>query len=118
MAERRLFGESVMSNVVEIDSAARSAHVSANPVRDPQWGHYEPFVDEHVVASFLGIEPRRVLEMARKRLIPTHPIGCQRKTWRFRISEIDAHFSIRSEKKGPATIGLAVLGTQERKRIG
>jgi hypothetical protein len=106
MAERRLFGESVMSNVVEIDSAARSAHVSANPVRDPQWGHYEPFVDEHVVASFLGIEPRRV------------PIGCQRKTWRFRISEIDAHFSIRSEKQGPATIGLAVLGTQERKRIG
>jgi hypothetical protein len=107
-----------MSNVVEIDSAARPAHVTANAVRDPQWGTYEPFVDEHVVASFLGIEPRRVLEMARKGLVPAHPIGGQRKTWRFRISEIDSHFSIRSNMKGPATIGLAVPGTQERKRVG
>jgi hypothetical protein len=107
-----------MSNVVEIDSAARPTHVSGNAVRNPQWGPYEPFVDEHVVAGFLGIEPRRVLEMARKRLVPAHPIGGQRKTWRFRISEIDAHFSIRSDKLGPAAIGLEVSGTQERKRVG
>ena len=107
-----------MSNVIEIDSAARPVIGSTKAVRDPQWGPYEPFVDEHVVASFIGIEPRRVLEMARKRLIPAHPIGGKRKTWRFRISEIDAHFSNRSGKLGPATIGLAVPGTQERKRVG
>ena len=107
-----------MSKVVEIDSAARPVLGSANSLRDPRWGPYEPFVDEYVVAGFLGIEPRRVLEMARKGLIPAHPLGGKRKTWRFRISEIDAHFSIRSDKQGYATIGLAVPGTQERKRFG
>ena len=81
-------------------------------------GKFEPFVDEHVVASFLGIAPRRVLEMARKKLIPAHPIGGQRKTWRFRISEIDAHFSLANQRRTPATIGLAVPVTQERKRVG
>lgn len=107
-----------MSNVVEIDSATRPPLGSVQVARGPQWGGYEPFVDEHVVAGFLSIESRRVLEMARKRLIPAHPIGRQRKTWRFRLSEIDAHFRIRSDKQGPATIGLAVPGTQERKRSG
>src|SRR5664279_4568900 len=107
-----------MSNVIEIDSAARPVIGSTKAVRDPQWGPYEPFVDEHVVASFMGIEPRRVLEMARKRLIPAHPIGGKRKTWRFRISEIDAHFSIRGEKQSPDTIVSAVPGTHERKRNG
>ncbi len=107
-----------MSRVIEIDSVARPVPGAAKAARDTQWGSYEPFVDEFVVASFLGIEPRRVLEMARKGVIPAHPIGGKRKTWRFRISEIDAHFTIRSDKQGPATIGLAVPGTQERKRVG
>lgn len=66
-----------MSNIVEIDSAARAAIGLAKAVRDPQWGPYEPLVDRHAVASFLGIEFRRVLEMTRRMLFPAHPIGGQ-----------------------------------------
>ena len=51
---------------------------------------FEPYVDEHVIANFLHLEPRRVLEMARKNLLPAHPIGNIRKTWRFRVSEIES----------------------------
>ena len=86
----------------EVESAA---HLSA----------FEPFVDERLVARFLHIAPRRVLEMARKKEIPAHPIGRTRKTWRFRISEIDAHFNLRSFKSaGASTTGTTPV-TQERK---
>jgi hypothetical protein len=68
---------------------------------------FEPFVDERVVAEFLQITPRRVVEMARKNELPSHPIGHTRKTWRFHVSEIDAHFR--------ATMASAVPGTKERK---
>jgi len=106
-----------MSNVIEIQHIPRLLSGSTTGDRQMPWGPFEPFVDEHVVASFLQIEPRRVLEMARKRLLPAHPLGLTRKTWRFRISEIDAHFSIRSEKQRPGTIRLAAAGNQERKHI-
>jgi excisionase family DNA binding protein len=57
-------------------------NISANP---------ELFVDAYRVAEWLGIKPRRVLEMARKGQIPAHPLGTgHRKTWRFRLSEVDA----------------------------
>ena len=107
-----------MSNVIEIQRLPRPPVDPVKVDRGTPWGPFEQFVDEHVVASFLKILPRRVLEMARKRLIPAHPLGLNRKTWRFRISEIDAHFSIRGEKQGPDTIVSAVPGTHERKRIG
>ncbi len=49
----------------------------------------EPFVDATRAAEFLGIKPRRLLEMARARQIPGHPIGTgARRTWRFRLTEI------------------------------
>jgi excisionase family DNA binding protein len=51
----------------------------------------ELFVDANRVAEWLRITPRRVLEMARKGQIPAHPLGTgHRKTWRFRLSEVDA----------------------------
>jgi hypothetical protein len=106
-----------MSKVVDIQSAPRTFLDSTREERASQWGTFEPFVDEHVVAGFLGIAPRRVLEMARKRIIPSHPIGGERKTWRFRISEIDAHFSLADQRRIPATIGSAVPVTQGRKRV-
>jgi hypothetical protein len=107
-----------MSNVVEIQSAQRRTEESARLV-NARWGDFEPFVDETVIADFLGIKPRRVLEMARRRELPCHPIGGVRKTWRFRVSEIDAHFRSNSKKLTPATISLAVPVTQERwKRVG
>jgi hypothetical protein len=105
-----------MSNLINIQSAPLPIGLAR--AERAQRGYFEPFVDEHVVAEFLRIAPRRVLEMARKKLIPAHSIGSQRKTWRFRISEIDAHFSNRSERLAPATIGLAVPVTRERKRVG
>ena len=107
-----------MSNVLEIQSAMRSSFSPVKVEPGTQWGPYEPFVDEHVVAGFLGIKPRRVIEMARRRLLPAHPIGGCRKIWRFRISEIDAHFILRNEKQAPARISLAVPVTRERKHSG
>jgi excisionase family DNA binding protein len=51
----------------------------------------ELFVDANRVAEWLGIKPRRVLEMARRGQIPAHPLGAgRRKIWRFRLSEVDA----------------------------
>jgi len=113
-----MLGELVMSNVLEIQSAMRSNFSAVKVEKGTQWGPYEPFVDEHVVAGFLGIKPRRVLEMARRGLLPAHPIGGCRRIWRFRISEIDAHFIVRNEKQGPATMALAVPITRERKHSG
>ena len=83
-----------------------------------RWGSFEPFVDEHAVASFLQITPRRVLELARKGVIPSHPIGCKRKTWRFRISEIDACLRDRAGEALGVTMPVAVPATRERKRLG
>lgn len=81
------------------------------------FGDFEPFVDEHVVARFLQLAPRRVLEMARDGQLPAHPIGCTRKTWRFRISEIDAKFSA-SRKQLVVNMPVAVPRTKERNRLG
>lgn len=81
-----------------------------------QLGAYEPFVDERVVGLFLDIAPRRVLEMARRKEIPAHPIGRARKTWRFRISEIDAHFGLRSPRQSGAATYVASPEIQERKQ--
>jgi hypothetical protein len=82
-----------------------------------EFGSFEPYVDEFVIARFLQIEPRRVLEMVRAGEIPGHPIGRTRKTWRFRLSEIDAHFST-PRKPVRATMAPAVPGTPERKHRG
>jgi hypothetical protein len=49
----------------------------------------ERFVDATRAAEFLGIKPRRVLEMARSGQIPAYPLGKgERRTWRFRLTEI------------------------------
>jgi hypothetical protein len=106
----------VTNNILEVQSTSSFTPVETEP--RARVGFYEPFVDEHAVARHLVITPRRVLEMARKDQIPAHPLGHTRKTWRFRMSEIDAHFSARPEKRPSATIALAVSGTQERKRLG
>ena len=78
---------------------------------------FEPFVDEVVVASFVGLTPRRVLELARKGVITSYPIGGRRMTWRFRISEVVADME-RLKKPARATMPAAVPGTKERNRLG
>lgn len=84
----------------------------------PEIPTFEPFVDEHEVARFLHLTPRRVLELARKGELPAHPLGNVRKTWRFRLSEIEGYFDPRQERERNATISMAVPGTKERNRLG
>lgn len=51
----------------------------------------EPFVDAIEGAKFLGIRPRRLLELARNGDLPGHPVGKGlRKVWRFKLSELEA----------------------------
>jgi hypothetical protein len=102
-----------MDNVIQFQPASTSRFGPVDRVVP-----VEPFVDENVVADFLVIEPRRVLEMARKALIPAHPLGDKRKTWRFKISEIDAHFSLPAQKRAPGMISLAVPVTPQRRKLG
>ena len=49
----------------------------------------EPFVDADEAGKFLTVNRRRVLELARARKLPGHPIGDgARRVWRFRLSEL------------------------------
>lgn len=105
-----------MNNVIEIQPNPAPWFSTVEVEQPTQVGAFEPFVDELVVARFLQISTRRVLEMARKDEIPAHPLGRTRKTWRFRISEIDAHFCA-SKKQAHATMTAAVPGTKERNRL-
>jgi hypothetical protein len=51
----------------------------------------ERFVDAASAAEFLSLSPRRVLDMARAGTVPGHPFGIGgRKTWRFRLSELES----------------------------
>ena len=51
----------------------------------------ERFVDADEAAKFLSLTRRRVLDLARARKLPGHPIGDgARRVWRFRLSEIAA----------------------------
>jgi hypothetical protein len=51
----------------------------------------EAFVDAEEAAKFLSLARRRVLDLARAKKLPGHPIGDgARRVWRFRLSEIAA----------------------------
>jgi len=84
----------------------------------PAPGVFEPLVNERVIACFLQVTPRRVLEMARKGHIPAHPLGSKRRTWRFRVSEISAHFSSAPAKQTGDKIHAAVPRILGRKGLG
>jgi len=81
------------------------------------YGSFEPFVDEEVVARFLDLTPRRVLELAREGWITSHPIGRTRKTWRFRISEVAVDMET-WKKPARDKMPQAVPRTKERNRLG
>jgi excisionase family DNA binding protein len=58
----------------------------------------ESFVDADEAAKFLSLSRRRVLELARARKLPGHPIGDgSRRVWRFRLTELAA--AITSQEK-------------------
>jgi excisionase family DNA binding protein len=51
----------------------------------------ERFVDADEAAEFLSLSRRRVLDLARARKLPAHPIGDgSRLVWRFRLTELAA----------------------------
>ncbi len=69
----------------------------------------ESFVDANEAARFLSLTRRRVLDLARARKLPGHPIGdSSRRVWRFRLSELAAVIT------SPQKFGLA---SQERTRM-
>lgn len=51
----------------------------------------EPYVDAQKAAAFLGVASRTLNEMARAGIVPAYVwgIGNQRRTWRFKLSELD-----------------------------
>jgi hypothetical protein len=68
----------------------------------------EPFVDAIQGAEFLGIRPRRLLELVRAGRLPGHPIGQgRRKTWRFRLSELAEAMAV--EKAMPGANGQGII---------
>jgi excisionase family DNA binding protein len=69
----------------------------------------ERFVDADEAAKFLSLSRRRVLDLARARKLPGHPIGDgARRIWRFRLTELAAAIAP-TQKFG--------LASQERPRI-
>jgi hypothetical protein len=54
-----------------------------------QVAHFEPFVNAVIAGKFLGIHPATVQRMARREILPAHPL-CQGKrvSWRFLLSEL------------------------------
>jgi len=78
---------------------------------------FEPYVDEVVVARFLDLEPRRILELARANQLPAHPIGKTRMTWRFRLSEVEVYLNPQ-QQRSTGKMPVAVPRTKERNRLG
>jgi hypothetical protein len=68
----------------------------------------ERFVDADEAAKFLSLTRRRVLDLARARRLPGHPIGEGfRRVWRFRLSELAA-----------AIVSTQKFGFASRERAG
>ena len=53
----------------------------------------EPYVDAQKAAAFLGVASRTLNELARKGEVPAYQwgLGNQRRTWRFKLSELDSY---------------------------
>jgi hypothetical protein len=68
---------------------ALSSELAGMPAQQRAIAVPEPFVTPKEAASFLCLNVRRVLEMARLGQLPAHPLGSGRRhTWRFRLSEL------------------------------
>lgn len=110
---------------LQLHSPASSHRESCNDTaiseKGPEsWNEFEGFeayVDEFVVGEFINVKPRRVLELARAGELPAHPLGRVRKTWRFRLSEIESHLSAQHQS-ATVKMPVAVPRTKERNRLG
>ena len=54
-----------MGNLIQLPAPASEP--------EPDFSGFEPYVDEVVVARFLDLAPRHVLELAREGQLPAHP---------------------------------------------
>lgn len=65
-------------------------------------GPFEPFVDASRAAAFYGVSRKQLLRLSRLRRIPAHPLDSvgngTRTTWRYRLSELDAH--LQNQRRG------------------
>ena len=60
----------------------------------------EPFITATAIAEHIGVSARTVAKWAREGRIPAHPVsGNDRRTWRFKLSEIELFFA--SQSDGP-----------------
>ncbi len=57
----------------------------------------EPYVDSGKASAFLGVSSRTLNEMARTGAVPAYVwgTGSQRRTWRFKLTELDAYMKTR-----------------------
>ena len=78
-----------MNETARMDALGQSSQTASTKAGGNTLKTPEPFVDAQEAGRFLSLRPRRVLELARKGVIPAHPIGeGSRKVWRFRLSEL------------------------------
>lgn len=64
----------------------------------------ENFVDADAAAQYLAVTRRRLLDMTRAGRIPAHPLGDgKRRTWRFRLTEIEAYLPRAGVNSTPPT---------------
>lgn len=79
-------------SINSIEEACAGNSSKAAPVIEiPKVATFEPFVDADVVAVYLGIERKTVVNRARNKLMSSYPFsGDQRITYKFRLSEVDA----------------------------
>jgi hypothetical protein len=55
----------------------------------PVGDEIEPLADADAAGEFLRVSPRRILELARRGVLPGYPLGTgPRHLWRFRLSEL------------------------------
>jgi excisionase family DNA binding protein len=79
---------------------------------------FEPFVDADVAAQFLSLSRKHILKLAIHGVIPAHPLGHgQRKTWRFRLSEVRDWMLTNGKSHGAHADGSRTIdGGSPRKR--
>src|ERR1700722_1586645 len=78
----------------------------------------QSFVDTLQSAEFLGLTPRRVLDLARAGKLPFYPLGTvQRRMWRFRLSELVAALSGMAAGMGISEPNEPRAGDRKRMRL-
>jgi hypothetical protein len=78
-----------MKDISKVRGSSQVSPILNPEVRSTVLVAPEPFVDAEQAGTFLCIRPRRAVELARKGLLPAHPLGDGlRRVWRFRLSEL------------------------------